>query len=194
MSYCCDRARSITWGIEGGLPSIPHGVWLNAAPTTSGSSARSSRTCRSKPGDFFTRPSCRRRRLRRSARARPRGGPRGRRRRLRHASSGPPRTTASSFARSTPTSPNTRSTRGRPRRERERIRSHRLEWLDGGRRGRRRALPRRRARRCSTSSAATASSSTGARASCFPRTTEQFRAMLQRRAARHWETVPAGSR
>src|SRR5690606_29644295 len=27
--YCCDRARSITWGIEGGLPSIPHGVWLN---------------------------------------------------------------------------------------------------------------------------------------------------------------------
>ena len=29
VSYCCDRARSITWGIEGGLPSIPHGVWLN---------------------------------------------------------------------------------------------------------------------------------------------------------------------
>ncbi|WP_273846749.1 hydantoinase B/oxoprolinase family protein [Rubrobacter calidifluminis] len=29
MSYCCDRARSITWGIEGGLPSCPHGVWLN---------------------------------------------------------------------------------------------------------------------------------------------------------------------
>lgn len=29
MSYCCDRARSITWGIEGGLPSSPHGVWLN---------------------------------------------------------------------------------------------------------------------------------------------------------------------
>jgi len=29
MSYCCDRARSITWGIEGGLPSIPQGVWLN---------------------------------------------------------------------------------------------------------------------------------------------------------------------
>lgn len=29
MSYCCDRARSVTWGIEGGLPSIPHGVWLN---------------------------------------------------------------------------------------------------------------------------------------------------------------------
>ncbi len=29
MSYCCDRARSVTWGIDGGLPSIPHGVWLN---------------------------------------------------------------------------------------------------------------------------------------------------------------------
>jgi N-methylhydantoinase B len=29
MSYCCDRARSITWGMKGGLPSIPHGAWLN---------------------------------------------------------------------------------------------------------------------------------------------------------------------
>jgi N-methylhydantoinase B len=29
VSYSCDRARSITWGIEGGLPSCPHGVWLN---------------------------------------------------------------------------------------------------------------------------------------------------------------------
>ncbi len=29
MSYCCDRARSVTWGIAGGLPSIPHGVWLH---------------------------------------------------------------------------------------------------------------------------------------------------------------------
>lgn len=29
MSYCCDRSRSVTWGINGGLPSIPHGVWLN---------------------------------------------------------------------------------------------------------------------------------------------------------------------
>ena len=28
MSYSCDRARSITWGINGGLPSFPHGVWL----------------------------------------------------------------------------------------------------------------------------------------------------------------------
>lgn len=29
MSYCCDRGVSITWGLRGGLPSIPHGVWLN---------------------------------------------------------------------------------------------------------------------------------------------------------------------
>ena len=28
MSYCSDRARSITWGINGGLPGIPHGVSL----------------------------------------------------------------------------------------------------------------------------------------------------------------------
>lgn len=28
MSYCCDRARSVTWGAQGGLPSYPHGVWL----------------------------------------------------------------------------------------------------------------------------------------------------------------------
>jgi N-methylhydantoinase B len=29
ISYACDRARSVAWGIEGGLPSLPHGVWLN---------------------------------------------------------------------------------------------------------------------------------------------------------------------
>lgn len=28
-SYCCDRERSVTWGLWGGLPSIPHGVWVN---------------------------------------------------------------------------------------------------------------------------------------------------------------------
>jgi len=26
MSYCCDRARSVTWGMMGGQPSVPHGV------------------------------------------------------------------------------------------------------------------------------------------------------------------------
>ena len=29
MSYCCDRGRSVTWGLYGGLPSIPHGAWIN---------------------------------------------------------------------------------------------------------------------------------------------------------------------
>lgn len=29
MSYCCDRSRSVTWGLFGGLPSNPHGAWLN---------------------------------------------------------------------------------------------------------------------------------------------------------------------
>ena len=28
MSYSCDRARSVTWGLDGGLPSTPHGVTL----------------------------------------------------------------------------------------------------------------------------------------------------------------------
>lgn len=28
LSYSCDRSRSITWGIEGGLPATPQGVWL----------------------------------------------------------------------------------------------------------------------------------------------------------------------
>src|SRR3989442_1260621 len=57
MSYMCDRARSITWGIEGGLPSMPHGVWLNRGTDRerflgavfSGVPVRS--------GDVFTRPS-----------------------------------------------------------------------------------------------------------------------------------------
>lgn len=29
FSYFCDRERSISWGIEGGLPSSPHGLWLD---------------------------------------------------------------------------------------------------------------------------------------------------------------------
>jgi N-methylhydantoinase B len=56
MSYMCDRARSITWGLAGGLPSIPHGVWLERegerrflGAVFSGVSVES--------GNFFTRPS-----------------------------------------------------------------------------------------------------------------------------------------
>jgi len=28
FSYFCDRERSVVWGIEGGLPSRPHGLWM----------------------------------------------------------------------------------------------------------------------------------------------------------------------
>jgi N-methylhydantoinase B len=28
ISYICDRERAVAWGIEGGLPSYPHGLWL----------------------------------------------------------------------------------------------------------------------------------------------------------------------
>ncbi len=28
ISYICDRERAITWGIQGGLPSCPQGLWL----------------------------------------------------------------------------------------------------------------------------------------------------------------------
>jgi len=28
MSYCCDRARAVTWGMKGGQSSIPHGVYI----------------------------------------------------------------------------------------------------------------------------------------------------------------------
>jgi N-methylhydantoinase B len=31
MSYCCDRERSVPWGVNGGLPSTPQGLWLNPA-------------------------------------------------------------------------------------------------------------------------------------------------------------------
>lgn len=57
MSYCCDRARSITWGIEGGLPSIPHGVWLNK--DTGGEKFLGSifSSVPVEPGDTFFRPS-----------------------------------------------------------------------------------------------------------------------------------------
>lgn len=34
LSYSCDRARAITWGIQGGLPSLPQGVWLTPRGST----------------------------------------------------------------------------------------------------------------------------------------------------------------
>lgn len=57
MSYCCDRARSITWGIGGGLPSIPHGVWMNKGTEQERFLGSNFSSVQLQPGDSFTRPS-----------------------------------------------------------------------------------------------------------------------------------------
>ncbi|MCQ9347742.1 hydantoinase B/oxoprolinase family protein [Corynebacterium phoceense] len=57
MSYCCDRARSITWGIEGGLPSIPQGVWLNRGTEDEKFLGALFSNVKVGPGDAFERPS-----------------------------------------------------------------------------------------------------------------------------------------
>jgi N-methylhydantoinase B len=57
MSYLCDRARSITWGIEGGLPSIPHGVWLNKGTEHERFLGAVFSNVQVGSGDVFTRPS-----------------------------------------------------------------------------------------------------------------------------------------
>ncbi|WP_125615543.1 hydantoinase B/oxoprolinase family protein [Specibacter cremeus] len=57
MSYCCDRARSITWGIEGGLPSIPHGVWMNKGTAEEKFLGSNFSSVPLESGDSFTRPS-----------------------------------------------------------------------------------------------------------------------------------------
>lgn len=57
MSYICDRERAVVWGVEGGLPSMPHGLTLKRAgsdePTWLGSvfSDHAVHT-----GDEFARP------------------------------------------------------------------------------------------------------------------------------------------
>jgi len=33
LSYICDRERAVVWGIKGGLPSMPHGLWVKRAAT-----------------------------------------------------------------------------------------------------------------------------------------------------------------
>ncbi len=57
MSYCCDRARSIAWGIEGGLPSLPHGVWLSKAGAEAEFLGAVFSSVPIGAGDRFTRPS-----------------------------------------------------------------------------------------------------------------------------------------
>lgn len=57
MSYCCDRARSITWGMQGGLPSCPHGVWLNKGGPDEKFLGAVFSNVPVKEGDAFARPS-----------------------------------------------------------------------------------------------------------------------------------------
>ncbi len=57
MSYLCDRARSITWGLEGGLPSNPHGVWLNKGTEGERFLGAVFADVPVQKGDSFTRPS-----------------------------------------------------------------------------------------------------------------------------------------
>jgi N-methylhydantoinase B len=57
MSYCCDRSRSVTWGIFGGLPSYPHGAWLNHGKEEEQFLGTIFSGVKVKEGDTFTRPS-----------------------------------------------------------------------------------------------------------------------------------------
>ncbi len=57
MSYCCDRGRSITWGIFGGLPSIPHSVRLNPGTDKERNLGTIFSNVPINVGDSFTRPS-----------------------------------------------------------------------------------------------------------------------------------------
>lgn len=57
MSVCCDRSRSVTWGIYGGLPSIPHGNWLNPGTDEEQFLGAFFSNVKVKKGDSFTRPS-----------------------------------------------------------------------------------------------------------------------------------------
>lgn len=57
MSYCCDRARSVAWGIAGGLPSTPHGVWMNKGTDKEAFLGAVFSNVPVVEGDSFTRPS-----------------------------------------------------------------------------------------------------------------------------------------
>jgi N-methylhydantoinase B len=57
VSYCCDRERSVTWGLWGGLPSIPHGVWVNKGKDNERYLGSIFSGVPIYEGDEFTRPS-----------------------------------------------------------------------------------------------------------------------------------------
>ncbi len=57
MSYCCDRSRNVAWGVAGGLPSTPHGVWLNKGTDAERYLGAVFSNVPVVEGDRFTRPS-----------------------------------------------------------------------------------------------------------------------------------------
>jgi N-methylhydantoinase B len=57
MSYCCDRARSVSFGIWGGLPSIPQGLWKNKGKDDEAYLGAIFSAIPVKAGDTFIRPS-----------------------------------------------------------------------------------------------------------------------------------------
>lgn len=57
MSYICDRERAVVWGVEGGLPSMPHGLMIQHADTGEEKWLGSVfSNYKIKSGDRFTRP------------------------------------------------------------------------------------------------------------------------------------------
>jgi N-methylhydantoinase B len=57
ISYICDRERAIVWGIDGGLPSMPHGLALHrAGKETEDWLGSIFSDVPIGPGDVFTRP------------------------------------------------------------------------------------------------------------------------------------------
>ncbi|MEP3687252.1 MAG: hydantoinase B/oxoprolinase family protein [Sulfitobacter dubius] len=57
MSYICDRERAVVWGVEGGLPSMPHGLMVEHAETGEQNWLGSVfSNYKIKSGDRFTRP------------------------------------------------------------------------------------------------------------------------------------------
>jgi len=57
VSYSSDRARAVTWGIAGGLPSMPQGVWLNRGTPTERYLGIIFSNEKLTPGDVLWRPS-----------------------------------------------------------------------------------------------------------------------------------------
>ena len=57
MSYSCDRGRAVVWGLNGGLPGLPHGVRLNPGTDDEEYLGTVFSNVELEPGDTFGRPS-----------------------------------------------------------------------------------------------------------------------------------------